>query len=95
MFITVRDLGRFSFDEYQIRLDVDVLRRILWKLVLNSLQSTKEGLVHISIARRASDKNAIGQKSPLDRLEIVVEDTGKGMNEDFVRGERYQEAVTA
>ena len=54
---------------------------------MNSLQATTDGLVSISISRKsARESKELGSQT--ERLQIVVTDTGKGMEQKFVEGEQ-------
>lgn len=85
MFVTIEDLYNFDLSQFKTQMDLEIVRRIVWKLVMNSLQATTDGLISISISRiSARESQEIGSKS--ERLQIVVTDTGKGMEEKFVEG---------
>lgn len=87
MFVTIEDLYNFNWNLFKTQMDLEIVRRIIWKLVMNSMQATTEGLVSISISRKsARESKELG--SLTERLQIVVTDTGKGMEQKFVEGAR-------
>lgn len=86
MFVTADDLYGFDWTLFKAQIDLEVIRRIIWKLVMNSLQATHRGLISITISRKSPrDSHELGMAA--ERLQIEVADTGRGMEEKFVEGE--------
>lgn len=86
--MTVKDLYNFDSSQFKTQMDLEIVQQIVWKLVMNSLQATTDGLISITISRKsARESDDIGLRS--ERLQIDVIDTGKGMEQKFVEGGLY------
>lgn len=71
--------------------DCEALTRITSKIVTNALQATQEGRIAVNLALKPSKT----QSSPrgvgeICDLHLTVTDTGKGMDEDFLRNQVFR-----
>ena len=86
MFVTLTDIDAFDWSDFKAQTDLEIIRRITWKLVMNAFQATKEGLIEIIVSLKSSS-DLQTDKEMIERLQIEVHDTGKGMDQKFVEGE--------
>ncbi|KAN0059646.1 hypothetical protein ACQY0O_008216 [Thecaphora frezii] len=84
--------------------DTSILRKLVHKLVSNALRFTKEGFVEISLAPAvrtpppSADHGLDSEDEPQASerfVELVVEDTGEGMTEDFLSHQLFEPFVKA
>ena len=82
----VDDLDQFDMKSFEVQVDLEVIRRVMWKLVMNSIQATTRGLISITISYKPATESQT-EGSTMERLQVVIQDTGKGMEQKFVDGE--------
>lgn len=79
-----------------LALNLEAIRRVTWKLVMNAMQATPDGIVWVKVRHRVMQvdspqippaANARNVCESVHTLEIEVKDTGKGMSPVFRKGE--------
>ncbi|UZJ55554.1 hypothetical protein CBS101457_004874 [Exobasidium rhododendri] len=83
MIVVIEDLHKYDWTTFKAQIDLEIIRRVLWKLVLNAIQATSEGIISVVISYKPPQENPTDPPS-VDRLQIKVKDTGRGMTQEFV-----------
>jgi signal transduction histidine kinase len=86
LIVVAEDLGAFDWKNFQCQVDLEIIRRVVWKLVMNAIKATRRGLISITISRKLPNESRESGSS-LESLQIEVQDTGTGMQKKFVEGE--------
>lgn len=68
--------------DWLFRFQVGALRRIVMNIVGNALKYTSHGTIAVSLTQQVA---SIRRRKPQQVIEFTVEDTGKGINEEFLQ----------
>jgi signal transduction histidine kinase/CheY-like chemotaxis protein len=83
--VYVEDMYKFDWSTYKTPIDLEAIRRIVWKLVMNAIQATTKGIITITISYKPFlEKDKAKPVASINRLQITVQDTGKGMEQSFI-----------
>ena len=75
--------------DWSYKIQAGVWRRIIMNLVSNAVKYTSKGSVYVSLRSEHSPRLSKTQK-PQSTITLTVEDSGKGMSEDFLQNQVFQ-----